>query len=359
MKLDDTAYMRRALRLALNGKNFASPNPMVGAVIVAPSGRVIGEGWHRICGSAHAEVNAIASVSEADRGVLTESTMYVTLEPCSHYGKTPPCAKLLVDNALKRVVAATSDPFPKVSGRGISMLRDAGIEVEVGVLAEEAVALNRRFFTAHKLRRPFVVLKWARSADGFMDHLRNEANTAPCRFSTPLTTLSTMKLRSQCDAVLTTASTVMADDCRLTVRGWHGHTPVAVLLDRHSMIPANARIFNRKDARGDTVDTIVFRSAEECELHRMLSVLYAEHGITSVLVEAGPRMLSAFINSGLWDVAREEIAPFNLGDLGCSPTPELPSRLLVRSERWGDNKLLFYENNQSGTSICSNGCEKS
>ena len=201
MTTDDSKYMRRALALAGNGRGFASPNPMVGAVIVAPDGRIIGEGWHRVFGRAHAEVNAIASVADSDRGLLHESTMYVTLEPCSHYGKTPPCAKLLVETGLRRVVIATVDPFPKVAGRGIAMLRDAGIEVEVGLMGEEARRLNRRFFTAHACRRPFVVLKWAMSADGFMDRRRDSVHKNACRFSTPLTTMSTMKLRSECDAV--------------------------------------------------------------------------------------------------------------------------------------------------------------
>lgn len=351
MTTDDSKYMRRALALAENGRGFASPNPMVGAVIVAPEGRIIGEGWHRVCGSAHAEVNAIASVADADRALLRESTMYVTLEPCSHYGKTPPCAKLLVETGLRKVVIATADPFPKVAGRGIAMLRDAGIEVEVGLMGEEARRLNRRFFTAHACRRPFVVLKWAMSVDGFMDRRRDSVHKDACRFSTPLTTMSTMKLRSECDAVLTTAATVIADDCRLTVRGWQGRTPAAVIVDRHGTVPRDARIFNRENADGQRLEPIIVGRGADVSLKDILSELYEAHGITSVLVEAGPRMLTSFIDSGLWDVARVERASFALGSDGCCPAPVLDVRLLSRCEAWGKNTLSYYEND-------SNGCEK-
>lgn len=166
--LDDERYMRRALQLAANGCGHVSPNPMVGAVVVAPDGRIIGEGWHRHYGGPHAEVNAINSIGKTDMALLPECTMYVTLEPCSHWGKTPPCAKLLVDSRVGHVVVGAGDPNPKVSGRGIAMLRQAGIDVRQGVLARESIALNKTFMTAQTLRRPFVTLKWAQSADGFM-----------------------------------------------------------------------------------------------------------------------------------------------------------------------------------------------
>ena len=163
------AYMRRALRLAANGRGFTAPNPMVGAVIVAAGGKVIGEGWHRRCGEGHAEVNAVASVRESDRHLLADSTMYVTLEPCSHYGKTPPCSRLIVETGIPRVVVGAGDPNPKVNGRGIAMIRESGAEVVTGVLADESIALNRVFFTAQTLHRPYITLKWAQSADGFID----------------------------------------------------------------------------------------------------------------------------------------------------------------------------------------------
>ena len=186
-------YMRRALELARHGLGNTSPNPMVGAVIVDNSGRIIGEGYHRRCGEGHAEVNAIASVADADRGALRDATMYVTLEPCSHYGKTPPCAKLIIDTGIPRVVVGAGDPFKEVAGRGIRMMREAGIEVAEGIMAAESRALNRRFMTAHEQQRPFVTLKWARSADGFMDSDR--ADGQPAKFSTPLTAMLVHRLR--------------------------------------------------------------------------------------------------------------------------------------------------------------------
>ncbi|MDE6207235.1 MAG: bifunctional diaminohydroxyphosphoribosylaminopyrimidine deaminase/5-amino-6-(5-phosphoribosylamino)uracil reductase RibD, partial [Muribaculaceae bacterium] len=164
----DALYMRRALQLAAAGKGHVAPNPMVGAVIVAPDGRVIGEGWHRHYGTPHAEVNAVASVADNDRHLLPQSTIYVTLEPCSHYGKTPPCAKLLIETGFRRVVSATVDPNPLVAGRGLKMLADAGIQTEVGLLGDESRRLNKVFFTAHTHHRPFITLKWAQSADGYL-----------------------------------------------------------------------------------------------------------------------------------------------------------------------------------------------
>ena len=181
----DERYMRRALQLAARGMGNTSPNPMVGAMIVAPDGRIIGEGYHRRCGEGHAEVNAVASVTAADLPLLPESTMYVTLEPCSHYGKTPPCARLIIDRGIRRVVVGAADPFPEVSGRGIAMLREAGVEVTEGVLADESRRLNCRFMTAHSQGRPWVTLKWAQSADRYIDSDRPDGR--PERFSTPLT----------------------------------------------------------------------------------------------------------------------------------------------------------------------------
>ncbi|MDE6556831.1 MAG: bifunctional diaminohydroxyphosphoribosylaminopyrimidine deaminase/5-amino-6-(5-phosphoribosylamino)uracil reductase RibD, partial [Duncaniella sp.] len=183
-------FMQRALELAKNGALDASPNPMVGAVIVDAGGKIIGEGWHRRCGEGHAEVNAIASV--ADESLLKDSTIYVTLEPCSHYGKTPPCADLIISKGIPRVVVGCLDPFPEVSGRGIARLREAGIEVVTGVLEEECRKLNEKFITAHTLQRPFITLKWAESADGYLD----------ARISTPFTRMLAHKLRATSDAIL-------------------------------------------------------------------------------------------------------------------------------------------------------------
>lgn len=305
-------YMRRALELAARGRGFTSPNPMVGAVIVR-NGMIIGEGYHRRCGEGHAEVNAVASV--ADKSLLRDSTMYVTLEPCSHWGKTPPCAKLIIDTGIPRVVVGAVDPFVKVAGRGIAMLRQAGVEVVEGVLADESRRLNRRFFTAHTQHRPWVTLKWAMSADGFMDR-RREPGEPAARFSNALTTTLTHRLRAMHDAILTTAATVNADNPLLNVRYWPARIdPRPVIIDRRGLVNPEAAILGR--------DPLIYNG--DIDPADLLADLYATHGITSVLVEAGPRLLQTLIDRGLWDIARIETSPTPLGAQGTHTAPTLPS----------------------------------
>lgn len=276
----DERYMRRALCLAGNGLLDASPNPMVGAVLVDPSGKIIGEGWHRRCGEGHAEVNAVASV--ADTSLLRNATMYVTLEPCSHYGKTPPCASLIIEKGIPRVVIGCLDPFEKVAGRGVRMLKDAGVEVVTGCLEKECIELNEKFVTSHRRKRPFVTLKWAESADGYIDG----------KISTPLTSMLTHRLRATHDAILVGSGTVLADNPRLDTRLYAGHSPLRVILDRRGRVM-------------DAVDgtTIIYR--EFSSLNDVLEDLY-KRGITSVLVEGGAELHRSFIDSGLWDAMRIE-----------------------------------------------------
>lgn len=272
--------MRRALCLAGNGLLDASPNPMVGAVLVDPSGKIIGEGWHRRCGEGHAEVNAVASV--ADTSLLRNATMYVTLEPCSHYGKTPPCASLIIEKGIPRVVIGCLDPFEKVAGRGVRMLKDAGVEVVTGCLEKECLELNEKFVASHRRKRPFVTLKWAESADGYIDG----------KISTPLTSMLTHRLRATHDAILVGSGTVLADNPRLDTRLYAGHSPLRVILDRRGRV---------KDAVDGT--TIIYR--EFSSLNDVLEDLY-KRGITSVLVEGGAELHRSFIDSGLWDAMRIE-----------------------------------------------------
>lgn len=276
----DERYMRRALCLAGNGLLDASPNPMVGAVLVDPSGKIIGEGWHRRCGEGHAEVNAVASV--ADTSLLRNATMYVTLEPCSHYGKTPPCASLIIEKGIPRVVIGCLDPFEKVAGRGVRMLKDAGVEVVTGCLEKECLELNEKFVTSHRRKRPFVTLKWAESDDGYIDG----------KISTPLTSMLTHRLRATHDAILVGSGTVLADNPRLDTRLYAGHSPLRVILDRRGRVM-------------DAVDgtTIIYR--EFSSLNDVLEDLY-KRGITSVLVEGGAELHRSFIDSGLWDAMRIE-----------------------------------------------------
>lgn len=353
----DAKYMRRALELAANGMGGASPNPMVGAVIVAPDGRVIGEGWHRVRGLGHAEVNAVASVKPEDAGLLKSSMMYVTLEPCSHYGKTPPCAELIIRTGIPHVVVATVDPNPKVSGRGIEMLRQAGVEVETGLLGQEARNLNRRFFTSQLLGRPWITLKWACSADGYMDCMRTSESRLPYRFSNALSVMKTMRLRSLHDSVLTTVATVDADDCRLTVRGWYGRQPLRLVLDLNGRADKDKAVFKKIAIGHGTVaadvgeeadlrglgEGIVISDGNWNNLEEIFRKLYRESGISSVLVEAGPRLLGKLIDDGLWDAAREEVATsVMLGEAGTGGAPQIPGYLIAKSEAVGVNRLNYY-----------------
>lgn len=304
----DMSMMRRAIQLAYNGRLDTSPNPMVGCVI-AVGDRIIGEGYHRRCGEGHAEVNAVASVK--DKSLLSEATAYVTLEPCSHYGKTPPCAKLLIDSGLKRVVIGSGDPNAKVNGRGIAMLRDAGVEVISGVLEDECRAINPHFMTAFSADRPYVMLKWAQSRDGYMD-VRRDADASPFVFSTPLNRAIVHRLRATHDAIMVGSRTAELDRPSLTVRDWAGRNPRRLVADAREEIPD------------------------------MLRRLRSE-GVTSLLIEGGPTLLRRFIDSGLWDEARIEVAPQQLGSMGAAKAPIIPA--LPTSETIIDShRILTYLN---------------
>lgn len=320
--LIDEKYMRRALQLARHGAGRTSPNPMVGAVVVGPDGTVIGEGWHRKCGEAHAEVNALATVQDVN--LLKDSTVYVTLEPCSHYGKTPPCASLLIEKGIPRVVVGTLDPYIKVAGRGVQMLRDAGIEVVVGVLEPECRELNQRFMTAHTTGRPWVQLKWAQTADGFVA-LPPEAGENPLRMSTPVTMRLMHRQRALCDAIVVGASTARIDNPSLTTRQWPGPSPLRVVLSRDLSIPGNLRLLV------DGMPTIVYNGVKNgsegaveyvkmdtCDPYSWLEDLY-RRGVTSVMVEGGPRVLQGLIDAGAWDEARIEVSPRRIGQGVAAP----------------------------------------
>ena len=337
----DARYMARALQLARNGLGYASPNPMVGAVIVA-DGKIVGEGWHRRCGCGHAEVNAVASVKDPD--LLKRSTMYVTLEPCSHYGKTPPCAKLIIDKQIPRVVVGCLDPFAKVSGRGVAMLREAGVEVEVGVMEEECKALNHVFMYAHTHGRPWVTLKWACSADGYLDHKRN-AGEAPAKFSNPLGTTLVHLMRSRYDAIMAGSGTVIADNCSLTVRLTEGKSPVAVVLDRRGRIDATAAVlrpgtlivsYEKREDLPEGVEQIFV--SEEDTLEDLLHELY-KRNITSLMVEGGATLLNEFIAKDLWQEARVEQSSDRLGARGKGHVP-MPSGEIMKVMEVGNNKIF-------------------
>lgn len=310
-------YMHRCLQLATFGSGYVAPNPMVGAVLVYRD-RIIGEGYHHRYGEPHAEPNAINAV--IDQELLKDATLYVNLEPCSHYGKTPPCADLIVSKGIPRVIIGTLDPNPKVSGRGVEILRKAGIEVMVGVMEEACNALNYRFFIWQKEKRPYILLKWAQTNDGFMDYIRNDAATKPLQISNNITRQLTHKIRAEHQSIMVSTNTVMLDNPSLTVRNWAGKHPIRLILDRTGRIPQNYTIFDER------VKTMVFTEhpKENTEKTTYLSVdfnqnnlrnilkIIAEKNIHSVLVEGGSKLLSSFIEEGLWDEANVEISELKI-----------------------------------------------
>jgi diaminohydroxyphosphoribosylaminopyrimidine deaminase/5-amino-6-(5-phosphoribosylamino)uracil reductase len=277
----DERCMQRCLQLAEYGRGWVAPNPMVGA-LVEYQGKIVGEGFHCKYGETHAEVNAIDAVRNPEH--LTAATLYVNLEPCSHYGKTPPCAELIIKKRIPRVVIGHSDPFPEVSGKGIKMLKEAGIEVITGVLEKECEYLNRRFITFHRKRRPYIILKWAQSADGFIDHLRKPGDgRLPVRFSNDFTQIRVHKMRAEEAAIMVGTHTRQLDKPQLNVRFWHGNHPRII-----------------KPVSGKP-------------LALQMAELY-EQGIQSLIVEGGAKLLQSFIEEQLWDEAQVEICPVCLNE---------------------------------------------
>jgi len=301
---EDEKYMQRCIQLAANGIQGARPNPMVGAVIVA-NDRVIGEGYHVRCGEGHAEVNAFASVQPEDEHLLPEATLYVSLEPCSHYGKTPPCADLIIKKGVRRVVVGTIDPFAEVQGRGIKKLTNAGIEVTVGVLEKECQWLNRRFFTYHREHRPYIILKWAQTANGYIDdHFK------PLIISNEQTQMLSHQLRAEEDAILVGHTTYDRDQPALTVRHWHGPDPKRIVLTHNRPLP------------------------------QLMDDLY-QHGIQSLIVEGGLQTHESFIAAGLWDEIRVETSAMTVSDGTCAP--QLPQDVVLNSQQqYGANILCTY-----------------
>lgn len=324
----DEMYMRRCLQLARNGMQNAKPNPMVGAVITAPlqlppvrgglcaTGMegtfIIGEGYHVRCGEGHAEVNAFASVRPEDEPLLKDATIYVSLEPCAHYGKTPPCCDLIIKKGVKRCVVGCVDPFAKVQGRGIQKIREAGIEVTVGVLEKECKALNKCFFTYHEKHRPFILLKWAQTENGFIDN-----HGKALAISTPYTKMLVHKLRSEYDAILVGRVTDEREHPLLNVREWSGKNPKRMVLGSTS-----------NPSRG------------EGSLNTLLTSLYQD-GIQSLMVEGGRKTLQSFIDADLWDEIRVETAPVTVAE--GTPVPQLPTDArLYQQEEWEGNILCWY-----------------
>ena len=316
--------MSRAIELARNAVCTAPPNPTVGAVIVC-DGRIIGEGYHVHCGQGHAEVNAIASVR--DEKLLRQSTIYVSLEPCSHYGKTPPCADLIIRKGIPRVVVGCIDPFSLVSGRGVKKLRDAGVDVTVGVLEQECKNLIKRFVVMNTQGRPYITLKWAQSADGYIDVIRSGGCAA--RLSTPVSMMHVHRQRAEHKAILVGRRTALLDNPSLTVREWHGSNPVRMVIDRELTLPEGLHLFD------GSAPTVVFTAREAHDRENVSYHLtdfsrdiipqilqYAfERKLQSLLVEGGSVTLQSFIDSEQWDEMFIEHSACRLHGGVSAPTP--------------------------------------
>lgn len=335
--------MSRCLELARKGAGSVAPNPMVGAVLVHQN-RIIGEGFHQQYGQAHAEVNCIQSVSPEDRSLLSHSTLYVSLEPCAHHGKTPPCADLVIRSHIPAVYIACRDPFPSVNGKGIEKLEAAGITVNLGILKEDAIALNRRFFTFHLSKRPYIILKWAQTADGWMGN----KNAERLLITNDVTNRLVHRWRSEEAAIMVGTETALADNPSLTNRYWTGRSPLRLVLDRQLRLPATLSLFegeptvvfneNREELTG-SVRYVRIEPGEKM-LSSLLKRLY-EMNIQSVLVEGGRQLLQTFIDQGLWDEARV-ITNTDLTGKGDVAAPVLMNEVVVMEEKGPGRKVIHY-----------------
>lgn len=393
--------MQRCLELAKLGAGYVAPNPMVGAVLVH-GGRIIGEGWHQQYGGPHAEVNAISRDPAlcGDLTDLSESTLYVSLEPCAHHGKTPPCTDLIIQHKIPRVVIGCRDPFKEVDGKGIEKLKVAGVEVEVGVLENECKELNKRFFTFHLLKRPYVILKWAETGDGFIAPLNppqggtseessisktlsdlDDSKAPPCEgfgeasrllISNEYSNRLVHKWRSEEASILIGTNTALMDDPELTTRSWPGHSPVRLVVDMNLRLPSSLKVFNQQ------VHTIIFNKkihsdesewsapsplaeiSEQSErkeqssgvryyqvtddvslIHQIINALY-QLNIQSVIVEGGARLLQSFIDEGTWDEARV-IRNRQLAIGNGLHAPQLGNALKIEEQNIFSDKIETYK----------------
>ena len=345
--------MQRCIELASLGIGNVAPNPMVGSVIVC-NGKIIGEGFHRKLGEPHAEVNAINSVK--DKSLLKKSTIYVNLEPCSHYGKTPPCANLIAKRGIPNLIIGSVDTALHVSGKGIKILKDAGCNVIVGVLEKESRELNKRFFTFHEKKRPYIILKWAQTKDGYIDVIRdvNQAKQ-PTWITNEYSKTLVHKWRSEEQAILIGTNTAIADNPSLTTRNWDGKNPLRIVFDRELKLDHDLKIFN-KSAETLIIAGISAIPHKNRPLHKNIGIEFADYSkdfytqlfdilvkrnILSVIIEGGAKVLNSFIENNLWDEARifEGSKTFGNG----IKAPELKCKIGL-NEYLGNSKLMFIKN---------------
>jgi diaminohydroxyphosphoribosylaminopyrimidine deaminase/5-amino-6-(5-phosphoribosylamino)uracil reductase len=336
--------MLRALQLAKLGSIATQSNPLVGAVIVL-DGKIIGEGYHQKYGEAHAEVNAVDSVQ--DKSLLEQATIYVTLEPCSHFGKTPPCADLLIRFKFKRVVVAQIDPFAEVSGRGIEKLQNAGIQVDCGVLEAEANQLNKRFITLHTKKRPFITLKWAQSADGYLDRDRSGKSEGINWISQPETQVITHQLRTTEQAILVGWRTIQNDNPSLTARAFKGPNPLRVVIDPQLNAPGDAAVFSDgmqtlvlNRIKNEQNGVVRYIRLETMSPDSILEAL-ANNNIHSVIIEGGADTLNRFIEAGLWD---EALVITGKNTFKSGLKAPIISKNPLRSSLFGKDTLHYFTN---------------
>ena len=317
--MNDETYMARCIQLAENARVNTTPNPMVGSVIVHDD-KIIGEGWHQKAGAPHAEVNAINSV--VNKELLKKSTIYVSLEPCAHFGKTPPCADLIIEHNIPRVVIGCRDPFDAVNGKGIEKLENAGIEVTVGVKEKECLALNAPFFTFHTKKRPYIILKWAQTADGFLDKNRNKTEKGINWITQHSAKVLVHKWRHEVDAILVGARTIINDNPELNTRLWSGSSPIRIILDPENMVSANSKVMDgssktfvlsKTEQKVSNANTHYITIASDELMMKTLMNLCYEQEIQSLLVEGGAYTLQQFIDANLWDEARVLTGNINFG----------------------------------------------
>lgn len=363
-------YIAHCIEIARRGEYFVAPNPMVGAVLVGKpnpdsSEVILAEGWHERFGEGHAEVNCFKSLPPTPpykEGSLKDCTLYVSLEPCSHYGKTPPCAKLIIEKGVGRVVVGMLDPNPLVAGKGVQMLRDAGIEVVVGVLEKECRELNKRFLCLYEKKRPYVTLKWAQTGDGFLDVRRTDVRckkdvrrgegqhlNGALTISTPETKKLVHKMRAENMAIMVGTNTVLMDNPRLLNTHWEGRNPIRVTLDRHHRIPDDARIWGptpdpslkgRESDYPGIEPVIVYR--DRTDWPYILEDL-AKRNIHSILVEGGTTLLAHILQTGIWDEIHVEVAPdLKIGEGVPAPKIDLPDE----NETFDGNLLYTIFNNE-------------
>lgn len=336
-------FMSRCLQLATHGSGYVSPNPLVGCIIVN-DGRIIGEGFHREFGGPHAEVFAINSVE--DKSLLTKSTLYVNLEPCSHHGKTPPCSSLIIQNKIPKVVIGMLDPFAKVNGNGMKQLHDTGIEVVVGILEEECKQFNKRFITHQQKKRPYIILKWAQSADGFIGDENEEV-----KISNALSKIYSHKWRSEEAAILIGANTAKVDNPQLNVREWEGPNPTRILIDSNGNLPANLHLFDgsqktivlSSNTSVNYPNTKLIHVEQESFIADALRKL-ADEGIQSIIIEGGRKTLQSFINSNYWDETKKIQSEIKLRK--GVPAPIMHG-IILNTKKMDNNLLINYTNPNS------------